>query len=117
MKGLKRTTLIKTAKNLVFHLKRFQFDNTKQRHEKIHSSFLYPTSLQLNGSSSLYTLHGVVCHIGEARGGHYTSFIQVGQSEWYWFNDSRVCRSSNDEMTIHGYGTDIDVRLNEGSEI
>lgn len=117
MKGLKRTTLIKTAKNLVFQLKRFQFDNTKQRHEKIHSSFLYPTSLQLNSSSSLYTLHGVVCHIGEARGGHYTSFIQVCQSGWYWFSDSRVCRSSNDEMTLHGYGTGIDVTMNEGSEI
>lgn len=113
MNGLKRTTLIKTAKNLIFQLKRFQFDNTKQCHEKIHSAFLYPSSLQLNGFSNIYTLHGVVCHIGEARGGHYTSFVQVCQSDWYWFNDSRVSRSSNEEMTQHGCGSGIDVDLNE----
>ena len=35
-----------------------------------------------------YKLKGVVVHTGTADFGHYYSYIQVREGEWYEFNDS-----------------------------
>jgi ubiquitin C-terminal hydrolase len=37
-----------------------------------------------------YKLKGVVVHTGSADSGHYYSFIEDGERNWFEFNDSSV---------------------------
>ena len=45
---------------------------------------------ELPTSHFQYRLKGVVVHTGSADSGHYYSFIEGANAQWYEFNDERV---------------------------
>lgn len=96
--------------NLIFHLKRFEFNVQTLQRSKIDDYFAFPEMLDmhpytidyLTGSSSqtgredLFQLVGVLVHAGTAESGHYYSYVRVppeNQDEpvnWIEFNDDAV---------------------------
>lgn len=86
---------------LFIQLKRFKFDLSTMRREKIVDRFSYPMNLQLEKYMSSevdydndycdYTLVGVVVHSGSVDVGHYYSFIKDRTTNlWYRFDDKTV---------------------------
>ncbi|XP_065806174.1 ubiquitin carboxyl-terminal hydrolase 47-like isoform X2 [Labrus bergylta] len=64
---------------LVLLLKRFDFDNNTMSHFKS------------DRTNKMYTLCGIVNHMGSLKGGHYTATILSKEDNtWYKFNDSHV---------------------------
>jgi ubiquitin carboxyl-terminal hydrolase 8 len=75
---------------IIVQLKRFTFDETN---DKINTLVTYPIenwSIDDN-NSAVYDLAAVSMHVGNLKGGHYTTFARLnGSGEWYHFNDSSV---------------------------
>ena len=108
--AVKRTCLKEIPNNLIFHLKRFDFDLRQMQRSKINDHFSFPEILDLKP----YTMHhlsdpdssagedpfelvGVLVHSGTAESGHYYSFIRerpitsLSQTPgWVQFNDADV---------------------------
>lgn len=104
-----RTCLKDIPDNLIFHLKRFDFNLQTLQRSKIDDYFAFPEKLnmhpytieRLDGSSpadedDMFELVGVLVHSGTAESGHYYSYIRerpVGRqvlSKWVEFNDDAV---------------------------
>lgn len=112
----KRIELWTLPSQLIIHLKRFGRDRIDGPLTKITTPVDFPLELDLNPylarphSGTTYDLCGVVNHHGGLGGGHYTAHALVmpvdhdgaGQpsagGEWCAFNDSRVSRSSANEV-------------------
>ncbi|KAI9843704.1 MAG: hypothetical protein M1837_006172 [Sclerophora amabilis] len=108
--AVKRTCLKDVPDNLIFHLKRFDFDLRTMQRIKINDHFEFPMTLDMRpytidylGSAEAsipddpFELVGVLVHSGTADSGHYYSFIRerpitnLSQSPgWVHFNDSEV---------------------------
>ncbi|XP_065806173.1 ubiquitin carboxyl-terminal hydrolase 47-like isoform X1 [Labrus bergylta] len=74
---------------LVLLLKRFDFDNNTMSHFKSDRTVVMPHTLQRQ--NKMYTLCGIVNHMGSLKGGHYTATILSKEDNtWYKFNDSHV---------------------------
>ncbi len=74
---------------IIIQLKRFTFDDTN---DKINKFIRYPL-VNWNPLNTLegpfYNLAAVSMHVGNLRGGHYTTFARLnGNGQWYYFNDS-----------------------------
>lgn len=93
--------------NLIFHLKRFDFNLRTLQRSKINDYFSFPHQIDmapytvehLNDSTKskadLFELVGVLVHQGTAESGHYYSYIKerptsTGRSGWFEFNDEAV---------------------------
>lgn len=66
------------------------------------------TNSEINGSTSVYRLKGVVTHQGtSADSGHYCSYVRSGQSStWLLFNDDKVQEVPEETIaTLAGGGT------------
>ncbi|CAF3724870.1 unnamed protein product [Rotaria socialis] len=75
---------------IIVQLKRFTFDDTD---DKLNTFVKYPIqNWKVDGSSnSLYDLAAVSMHVGNLKGGHYTTFARLnGSGQWYHFNDSNI---------------------------
>ncbi len=103
----KQTTIYKTPRTLILHLKRFQF---AARSSKITKPVTYPSTLDIspylssstspsctnsgaggNLTKAKYELTGVIVHSGGGVGsGHYFAFGKASSSSWYEYNDSSV---------------------------
>lgn len=73
---------------LQLHLKRFEYDFSRDAMVKINDRFEYPTEIDLSayvdGSSpgtDVYILHSVLVHIGDVNGGHYYAYIRPNAPE------------------------------------
>lgn len=104
---------------LILHLKRFQYDNTTKRAEKIWKKVGYPLELEIpkdvfpptarnkyaaHGGLPKYRLTGVIYHHGKnANGGHYTVDIrrQDGQ-EWIRIDDTLIRRIRSEDVAQGG---------------
>lgn len=104
---------------LILHLKRFHYDNTTKRAEKIWKKVGYPLELEIpkevfpmqarnkftaHGGLPRYQLTGVVYHHGKnANGGHYTVDIrrQDGR-EWIRMDDTVLRRIRSEEVAEGG---------------
>lgn len=88
---------------LIIHLKRIVFDFETMENEKVNSYFEFsqvnPFIFQemdispyckSKSAAQVYSLIGVVVHIGVAQFGHYVSYIRTGSDCWLEFNDSLV---------------------------
>ncbi|KAK5070857.1 hypothetical protein LTR64_003831 [Lithohypha guttulata] len=104
---------------LILHLKRFQYDSSTNRAEKIWKKVGYPLELEIpkevfpptarnkyaaHGGLPKYRLTGVIYHHGKnANGGHYTVDIrrQDGQ-EWIRMDDTVIRRIRNEDVANGG---------------
>ncbi len=104
-----RACLKDIPNNLIFHLKRFDYDVATGVRNKINDVFEFPEQIDMApyhvdylkdpGESALtdwFNLVGVLVHSGTAESGHYYSYIQerptgsVSSKTWVEFNDTEV---------------------------
>ena len=97
--------------NLIFHLKRFDYDLCTSTRSKINDHFEFPEEIDMAPynveylkdpdqpvAADNFTLVGVLVHSGNAESGHYYSYVRERPSEsgdggaWVEFNDAEVTR-------------------------
>ncbi|KAL4777550.1 hypothetical protein BDW60DRAFT_202441 [Aspergillus nidulans var. acristatus] len=108
--AVKRACLKDVPDNLIFHLKRFDFDMVTMMRSKINDEFHFPERIDMtpftvdylsdsnaDTQQDVFELVGVLVHSGTAESGHYYSYIRErptanGRGTWVEFNDSDVTR-------------------------
>jgi ubiquitin carboxyl-terminal hydrolase 34 len=103
-----RACLKDVPDNLIFHLKRFDFNLRTLQRSKINDHFAFPTKIDMRPyqveylmdnpeevAEDVFELVGVLVHSGTAESGHYYSFIRerpsMGEKDtWVEFNDDSV---------------------------
>ncbi|EGD93595.1 ubiquitin carboxyl-terminal hydrolase [Trichophyton tonsurans CBS 112818] len=108
--AVKRACLKDIPDNLIFHLKRFDFDVISMMRSKINDEFHFPERIDMSPFTidylsnpdapiepDMFELVGVLVHSGTAESGHYYSYIKKRPSagpnnSWVEFNDSDVTR-------------------------
>ncbi|KAI1074724.1 hypothetical protein F5B20DRAFT_429744 [Whalleya microplaca] len=106
--AVKRACLKDIPNNLIFHLKRFDFNLRTLTRSKINDYFPFPSKIDMqpytiehlsdpsrNTEPDIFELVGVLVHSGTAESGHYYSFIRERPSannsaSWVEFNDEIV---------------------------
>ncbi|KAJ6786527.1 hypothetical protein PWT90_07046 [Aphanocladium album] len=107
--AVKRACLKDVPDNVIFHLKRFEFNLQTLQRSKIDDYFAFPNQLDLqpytvehlSGSTphdqqDIFELVGVLVHAGTAESGHYYSYVRERSSnkdapaKWVEFNDDQV---------------------------
>ncbi|CRL25236.1 Peptidase C19, ubiquitin carboxyl-terminal hydrolase 2 [Penicillium camemberti] len=114
--AVKRACLKDVPDNLIFHLKRFDFDMVHMLRSKINDEFQFPHHIDMTPytvehlsdpeqtiAPDIFELVGVLVHTGTAESGHYYSYTlerpsSGGEANWVEFNDSDV--SKFDPSTI-----------------
>lgn len=132
--AVKRACLKDIPDNLIFHLKRFDFNLRTLQRSKINDYFSFPRKIDMKPykvehlmnvpdgiSEDIFELVGVLIHSGTAESGHYYSFIRErpssgDQDNWIEFNDDSVTRwdSANMEGSCFG-GTDYRGPASQGN--
>ncbi|KAE8446846.1 hypothetical protein EG329_011623 [Mollisiaceae sp. DMI_Dod_QoI] len=106
--AVKRACLKDIPDNLIFHLKRFDFNLRTLQRSKINDHFSFPKVIDMrpykvehlmdspeDTSEDMFELVGILVHAGTAESGHYYSFIRERPStsdkeNWVEFNDDTV---------------------------
>ncbi|KAI0887252.1 uncharacterized protein GGS22DRAFT_106755 [Annulohypoxylon maeteangense] len=106
--AVKRACLKDIPDNLIFHLKRFDFNLRTLTRSKINDYFPFPTKVDMqpytiehlsdpsrNSEPDMFELVGVLVHSGTAESGHYYSYIRERPTasstpSWVEFNDEVV---------------------------
>ncbi|RDA91503.1 hypothetical protein CP533_4564 [Ophiocordyceps camponoti-saundersi (nom. inval.)] len=106
--AVKRACLKDVPDNVIFHLKRFDFNLRTLQRSKINDYFSFPTTIDLRpytiehldeassaADEDLFDLVGILVHSGTAESGHYYSYIKerpssAGRESWIEFNDDMV---------------------------
>ncbi|KAK7181105.1 ubiquitin carboxyl-terminal hydrolase, partial [Paraphaeosphaeria sporulosa] len=121
--AVKRTCLKDVPDNLIFHLKRFDFDLVELRRAKINDQFEFPAVIDVSPfkidhlsdpskprEEDIFELVGVLVHQGTSENGHYYSYIRerpspVGHAQpWVEFNDRDVDAFDPSSLGYHAYG-------------
>lgn len=108
---LSRACLKDIPNNLIFHLKRFDYDVMTGMRSKINDRFEFPEKIDMSpyhidylkdpdqpAPPDVFELVGILVHSGTAESGHYYSYIRERpvplsqQSTWVEFNDTDVNR-------------------------
>ncbi|KAL8132143.1 hypothetical protein AgCh_007873 [Apium graveolens] len=101
----KKLDLWRLPEILVIHLKRFSYNRFSKN--KLGTFVDFPvedfnlmdyTVHKISGVSERYVLYGIVNHYGSLGGGHYTAFVQLGQNQWYEFDDSHVSPVAQEQI-------------------
>lgn len=115
--AVKRACLKDIPDNLIFHLKRFDFNLRTLMRSKINDHFVFPKIIDMrpykvehlnnepDTPEDMFELVGVLVHSGTAESGHYYSFVRERPStgnveSWVEFNDE--CVSSWDPSRMEG---------------
>ncbi|KAL2018794.1 hypothetical protein VTK56DRAFT_352 [Thermocarpiscus australiensis] len=106
--AVKRACLKDIPDNLIFHLKRFDFNLRTMQRSKINDYFAFPNKIDMRPytiehlsnpteeqSDDIFELVGVLVHSGTAESGHYYSYVRerpTGSDSHTWveFNDDIV---------------------------
>ncbi|KAK0645991.1 hypothetical protein B0T16DRAFT_412380 [Cercophora newfieldiana] len=108
--AVKRACLKDIPDNLIFHLKRFDFNLRTLQRSKINDYFSFPTKIDMrpytidhisdsseseSTTEDIFELVGVLVHSGTAESGHYYSYVRERPSSsenpvWVEFNDDVV---------------------------
>lgn len=106
--AVKRACLQDIPDNLIFHLKRFDFNLRTMQRSKINDYFSFPQRIDMRPykvehlmdpsadiPSDLFEVVGILVHSGTAESGHYYSYIRERPSygkypTWVEFNDDHV---------------------------
>ncbi|KAK0737002.1 hypothetical protein B0T21DRAFT_286758 [Apiosordaria backusii] len=128
--AVKRACLKDIPDNLIFHLKRFDFNLRTMQRSKINQHFEFPNKIDMRpytidhlsnpsegeGPEDIFELVGVLVHSGTAESGHYYSYTRERPSSseqptWIEFNDDVVTdwNPANLEHTCFG-GPDFSVQ-------
>ena len=119
-----RTCLKDVPDNLIFHLKRFEFDLVDFSRKKIYDYFAFPETLDISPYTAdhladpskpykvdLFDLVGVLVHTGTCENGHYYSYIRERPTTngstaptWIEFNDTDVTHFSPTEIADRAFG-------------
>jgi ubiquitin carboxyl-terminal hydrolase 34 len=122
--AVKRTCLKDAPDNLIFHLKRFEFDLNDFSRRKIYDHFAFPETLDISPykadylsdpskpcKEDVFDLVGVLVHTGTCENGHYYSYIRQRPSSsestlptWIEFNDSEVSPFDPTEIADRTFG-------------
>jgi ubiquitin carboxyl-terminal hydrolase 34 len=120
--AVKRACLKDVPDNLIFHLKRFDFDMVTMLRSKINDEFTFPRHIDMTPytvehladpdqptNSDYFELTGVLVHTGTAESGHYYSYTLErpspdGEPSWVEFNDSDVSRFDPSSIADHCFG-------------
>ncbi|KAL7823498.1 hypothetical protein V8C26DRAFT_386717 [Trichoderma gracile] len=124
--AVKRTCLKDLPDNLIFHLKRFDFNIRTQQRCKVNDHFVFPPSINMRPytidylsdptneteSPDVFELVGVLVHSGTAESGHYYSYIRERTSttdcpSWVEFNDDTVTPWDPRQMAASTFGGPI----------
>lgn len=116
--AVKRSCLKDVPDNLIFNLKRFDYDILTGLRTKLNDQFQFPDSLDIapytlkhlsnpeeEMEPDIFELTGIIVHSGTAETGHYYSYIRQRPSSqgtahsWIQFNDQEV--TTFDPNTIH----------------
>lgn len=106
--AVKRACLKDIPNNLIFHLKRFDFNLRTLQRSKINDHFAFPTTIDMrpytiehlsnpaeDSGEDIFELVGVLVHSGTAESGHYYSYVRERPGSrdsgvWVEFNDDNV---------------------------
>lgn len=119
--AVKRACLKDVPDNVIFHLKRFDFNLRTLQRRKINDYFTFPQKLDIapytveylnaeDGAtgSDAFELVGVLVHSGTAESGHYYSYVRergsVDQPRWVEFNDESVMPWDPSQMESATFG-------------
>lgn len=128
--AVKQISIKSVPDNLIFHLKRFEYNFYTNRRLKLNDTFEFPKEIDLypytlaniesqeNGAtesrpSMMYDLVGILVHTGTAESGHYYSYIRDSRPpemvtdptvQWYEFNDSEVRPWRIDDLGFYCFG-------------
>ncbi|KAN0095287.1 ubiquitin C-terminal hydrolase-like protein [Hyaloscypha variabilis] len=120
--AVKRACLKDIPDNLIFHLKRFDFNLRTLQRSKINDHFSFPTKIDMRPykvehlmdtpeetPEDIFELVGILVHSGTAESGHYYSFIRErpsnGEKEnWIEFNDDTVSPWDPNQMENSCFG-------------
>ncbi|CAI4218916.1 unnamed protein product [Parascedosporium putredinis] len=120
--AVKRACLKDIPDNLIFHLKRFDFNLRTMQRSKINDYFSFPTKIDMRpytidylsdpdtpGPEDIFELVGILVHSGTAESGHYYSYIRErpssGSAEtWIEFNDDLVSPWDPETMEASTFG-------------
>lgn len=121
--AVKRVCLKDMPNNLIFHLKRFDFDINTLSRSKINDEFRFPLHIDMAPFTvdhltdptkpierDVFELSGVLIHSGTAEAGHYYSYIKQRPLEsgpvgaWVEFNDSDVTYFDVGRLADQCYG-------------
>ncbi|PLB47101.1 ubiquitin carboxyl-terminal hydrolase [Aspergillus steynii IBT 23096] len=126
--AVKRACLKEVPDNLIFHLKRFDFDMVSMLRSKINDEFQFPERVDMSPfkveylseqdpevKEDIFELVGVLVHSGTAESGHYYSYIRERPAagaggSWVEFNDSEVSRfdpSRIPDQCFGGYNDNV----------
>ena len=125
--AMKRACFKQVPDNLIFNLKRFDYDITSMLRCKVNDEFAFPEMIDMapytlhgitnQGNSvkpDIFELTGVIVHSGTAETGHYYSFIRqrpsmkLKQQSWLQFNDADVTFFNPDNLREACFGgTDV----------
>lgn len=100
VKAIRRVCVKYLPNYLILALRRFEFDFDTMSREKVNDFFEFPFELNMEAYTQegleksekkekdyyMYTLKGIVIHIGTAESGHYYSYIFT-EGKWLEFND------------------------------
>ena len=118
--------------NLIFHLKRFDFDMLTMLRSKINDQFKFPDLIDMapynveylsepesSPEPDMFELVGVLVHTGTAESGHYYSYTRerpsTGQSpSWVEFNDADVSTFNPANIADQCFGGQTDAMHNIG---
>ncbi|KAI2935085.1 hypothetical protein CBS147320_819 [Aspergillus niger] len=120
--AVKRACLKDVPDNLIFHLKRFDFDMVTMLRSKINDEFQFPEFIDMSPfkveylsdqtaevKEDIFELVGVLVHSGTAESGHYYSYIRERPTSgtggsWVEFNDSDVSRFDQAKLADQCFG-------------
>lgn len=121
--AVKRACLKDVPDNLIFNLKRFDYDIMTGMRAKVNDEFQFPDTLdiapytlarlsdeQQSKEPDYFQLTGVIVHSGTADSGHYYSFIRQRPSSkdvpdsWVQFNDQDVSNWDLSQMRDQCFG-------------
>ncbi|KAL7909997.1 hypothetical protein GGI35DRAFT_351616 [Trichoderma velutinum] len=121
--AVKRACLKEVPDNLIFHLKRFDFNLRSQQRSKVNDYFSFPSTIDMrpytidhlsnptetNQQEDMFELVGILIHAGTAESGHYYSYIRertstVDHPSWVEFNDDVVTPWDPRQMAASAFG-------------
>ena len=121
--AVKRSCFKQIPDNLIFNLKRFDYDILTGMRAKLNDRFEFPNSIDMapytlenimsgktEHTSDIFELTGIIVHTGTAETGHYYSFVRERPSpaptteSWVQFNDCEVTRFDPSSIPDNCFG-------------